>query len=61
MDMLLKPSDRRSGWGKSPRPKKTRMSRSKIKVMLVVFLIGKTSSIMNLPHGQMINRCTRKF
>ena len=34
----------------SPRPKKARMSRSKIKVMLVCFLIGKALSIMNLYH-----------
>ena len=34
----------------SPRPKKAQMSRSKIKVMLVVFLIGKALSIMNLCH-----------
>ena len=35
---------------RSPRPKKARVSRSKIKVMLVVFFIGKPLSIMNLYH-----------
>ena len=34
----------------SAHPKKARMSLSKIKVMLVVFLIGKALSIMNLYH-----------
>jgi len=35
---------------RSPRPKIARMSRSKIKVLLVVFLIGKAFSIINLYH-----------
>jgi len=34
----------------SPRPKKPRMSRSKIKELLVVFFIGKALSITNLYH-----------
>ena len=48
----------------SPRPKKARMSRSKIKVVLVVFFDWK--GIIHyefVPHGQMVktNSCTRKF
>ena len=34
----------------SPRPKEARMNRSKIKVMFVVYLIGKALSITNLYH-----------
>ena len=34
----------------SPRPKKARQSRSNVKVMLIVFFIGRVSSIMSLFH-----------
>jgi len=46
----------------SPRPKKARMNRSKIKVMQVVFFNWK--GIVHhefVSRGQMVNCCTRKF
>jgi len=46
----------------SPRPKKTWMSRSKIKVMLAVFFDWK--GIVHrefVPCGQMVDSCTRTF
>ena len=47
----------------SPLQTKTRVSRSKIKVMFVVFFIGKALSIMNLYHVVIwqTNSITRKF
>ena len=61
MGMMLKPRcNRRSGWGKGlfdPPPKKTRMNRSKIKVLLVVSYDWK--GIVHhefVPRGQMGNK-----
>ena len=47
----------------SPRPKKARMNRSKIKVLLVVFYDWKDIVHREfVPRGQMANTsCTRKF
>jgi len=46
----------------SSRPNKARMSRPKIKVMLVVFFDWKRVVHHEfVPRGQMVNSCTRKF
>ena len=52
MGMMLKPRcNRRGRWRKDLLDqKKARMSRSKIKELLVVFFIGKALSITNLYH-----------
>ena len=56
--MMLKPRcNHRSGWGKSLLDQKARISRSKIKVMLVVFL-GEKGIVRHefVRHGQMVNK-----
>ena len=45
----------------SLRPRKARMSRSQIKVMLVFFNRKRIVHHEFLPRGQMVNSCTRKF
>jgi len=58
MGMMLKPRcNSRSGWGKGLLKKKTRMSRSKIKVILVGFFDWKGIDHHEfVPRGQMVNK-----
>jgi hypothetical protein len=59
--MMLKPRCiRLSGWGNGldQKKKKAQMNLPKIKMMFVMFLIGKTLSLHHelLPHGQVLNK-----